>query len=75
MSQTRIYSDVKIDSKGRILLPRELREYLNSKGVKKVHFEQDVETHQHFLRWSNPKQSHNHVERAIDFNEKFKKQF
>lgn len=47
----RIYNKVKIDSKGRILLPQQLRDYLKSENVSRVWIEQDTEANAHNLRW------------------------
>jgi len=47
----KIYNKVKIDSRGRILLPEDLRNYLKGADVKKIWIEQDTEQNTHSLRW------------------------
>lgn len=46
-----VYNEVKIDNRGRILLPKKLRDYLKDVKVTKMWVEQDTEQNQHYLRW------------------------
>lgn len=59
------HREVKIDSAGRVLLPKDQRDYFKSIGVEFVWFEQDTETNQIFLRWKRPKVK-DHVTRASE---------
>lgn len=61
------YQEVKIDNKGRVLLPKDLREYLKAEGVEKVWFEQDTENNTNQLKWKRPKKKDIFDQQKRDF--------
>ena len=71
MSFTKEYRKVKIDSRGRVLLPEELREYLQEEKVTHVNIIKVVDDNgtRHEIRWKRPKKSH--VEKAREFVGKY----
>lgn len=47
------YEKRKIDTRGRVRVPKELQENLAVKKVTEVWFEYDTEQNQYYLRWKN----------------------